>query len=436
MILFAIFLWTLCFYFILDRNTAIKTELLKIIISFLWSNTITAFAFFGSLVAAIPFELFQVVHGLLPLLGLGAYYFFVSRQQVSKVLSKPVFSNLQLLLIGGCFLSFSLFFFAFVLRWGRWDAWAIWSLHAKFLASDGYFLNLFTHDIKWTHPDYPLMLPSMIALFWKSFYNLSPIVPMLVAFVTSILFLPLILSLFMEKGEIKKGLACLIALSATNLLAETGSSQYADTLLALFFFIPVVLHQQLPKEGNALLAALIGFFAASSGWIKNEGLAFFAIFSLVFLLYNFRNFKTLFFYGLGTLLPLIVIGLFKLYLAPPSYLVTVESAPFHEKFLDWNRHYLIFSYLGFFLIKGTPVLLIVLLISLIKNQLTKTFAFQISMGLMLAYYLVYISTPLDLEWQIKYSLGRLIHHVMPILMYTSFSLFTFSFLQSKPSTTN
>ena len=106
--------------------------------------------------------------------------------------------NSELIIILFCLILFSSMFFFNSLRWGKWDAWAIWSLHAKFLYFDDQFVNLFTNNIEWTHPDYPLMLPSIIASIWKSIGIVSPMVPLFISYFTSLSLLLLVLSSFFE----------------------------------------------------------------------------------------------------------------------------------------------------------------------------------------------------------------------------------------------
>jgi len=48
-----------------------------------------------------------------------------------------------------------------------WDAFAIWNLHARFLFRGGaHWRDGFSSLIPWSHPDYPLLLPSAVAHFW------------------------------------------------------------------------------------------------------------------------------------------------------------------------------------------------------------------------------------------------------------------------------
>ena len=41
----------------------------------------------------------------------------------------------------------------YVIPWGGWDAVAIWNLHAKFLADNNHWHDMFQHPLAWSHPD-------------------------------------------------------------------------------------------------------------------------------------------------------------------------------------------------------------------------------------------------------------------------------------------
>ncbi len=47
---------------------------------------------------------------------------------------------------------------------GNWDAWAIWNMHARFLYRGGASWRvLFSPELAYSHPDYPLLLPELVA---------------------------------------------------------------------------------------------------------------------------------------------------------------------------------------------------------------------------------------------------------------------------------
>ena len=143
-----------------------------------------------------------------------------------------------------CLLLFTILFLLFSEKWGAWDAWAIWSRHAKFLTYHDDYIYMFMDDPMYSVPDYPLMLPSFIASIWSSTNSIGPITPLLTAYVTSLSTVLLTCAALVGKGRRKYWLISLIVLCITPMIYKTGSSQYADTLLALFFFGSVCDSQQ------------------------------------------------------------------------------------------------------------------------------------------------------------------------------------------------
>ncbi len=66
---------------------------------------------------------------------------------------------------------------------GEEGAWSIWNLRARFLFRAGAFWrDAFSSDLGWSHPDYPLLLPGLVALCWKLTGQESTDAPIAIAF--------------------------------------------------------------------------------------------------------------------------------------------------------------------------------------------------------------------------------------------------------------
>ena len=66
---------------------------------------------------------------------------------------------------------------------GEEGAWSIWDIKARFLFRAGAFWrDAFSSDLGFTHPDYPLMLPGLVALCWKLAGQESTNAPVAIAF--------------------------------------------------------------------------------------------------------------------------------------------------------------------------------------------------------------------------------------------------------------
>src|SRR5258708_10695835 len=66
---------------------------------------------------------------------------------------------------------------------GDWDAWSIWNLRARFFVRGGQFWkDAFSSQLAWSHPDYPLLLPGIVAMLWTLAHTESAAAPIGVAF--------------------------------------------------------------------------------------------------------------------------------------------------------------------------------------------------------------------------------------------------------------
>ena len=66
---------------------------------------------------------------------------------------------------------------------GDEGAWSIWNLRARFLFRAGAFWrDAFSTDLSWSHPDYPLLLPGIVALCWTLAGHESTDAPIAIAF--------------------------------------------------------------------------------------------------------------------------------------------------------------------------------------------------------------------------------------------------------------
>lgn len=424
MILLAITFWALFIYSVISRELSFNNRLFEGIIAFVFSIAFTSFAFFLSLFFNIHYLVFQVAFTIIPFALLIWQHFYLGLK--NEILADKIeYQHPVLLMLGMiCFIAFTFLFFKASDRWGYWDAWAIWSLHAKFLIYNQEFTNLFTNEIDFTHPDYPLMLPSLIAVFWKSFYTQSPVIPLLIAYTTGVAILILLYSSFIQKKSPVAGIIVLFFLSCTNLLYPIASYQYADTLLALFILVPFILLSQINEnKNNQLLFFLVGFFAASCGWIKNEGLAFYFIFSLVLFFYQGHSKNQRIAYLYGSIIPLAVIFLFKVFLAPSNDIVDGQQATIFVKLVDTSRYAIIANYF-FNMISGNKILVILILGNLViyisYYNHCSYFILVVLILMLFSYFFIYVVTPRDLTWHLSTSFDRLLHQLIPTFLFSLF----------------
>lgn len=422
MILLTIFIWAFAAYQVLQKQTGIKTGFLRGLLAFFFSLNIVSYSFVLSLFAHLPFSVYFIFITAVPVFFLWKFKEYLP----AKISFKPIALSYVLLIsvFAGMFF-YTWKFFPQAGAWGvygAWDAWAIWNLHARFLTYDAEFMNLFSQEIAWTHPDYPLFLPSIIAVLWKSLGTYAHIIPLIVGYVLSLSIVLFSFASLYEKGTHLLGVVLLLLLSCTGVVWYIGSSQYADTVVSLYVLLPFVALNHSNDE-TPLSVFLIGFFAASAAWVKNEGLVFFLIFAGLYLLHNRTKFNRIKYFLFGIALPLFVILIFKFVYAPANDLVEGQNGSTFQKISDASRYTAIVNFLLYKFNSSYVYYFVYALLfsALIRFKYHRTIAFQAILLLLLAYLSIYVVTPRDLQWHMTTTYDRLIHHVTPALLYSIFA---------------
>ena len=155
-------------------------------------------------------------------------------------------------------------------------AWSVWNLRARFLFRSGAMWHIaFAKELVWSHLDYPLLIPSLVAWCWKLGGGESTAAPSAIAFLFALGTAGLMTT---TVGALRGKMSGLIAgalLLATPSFPVLAAAQYGDVPLA-FYILAVVgllcLEDRFPENGRfALLAGLMAGFAA---WTRNEGCLF------------------------------------------------------------------------------------------------------------------------------------------------------------------
>ncbi|MCX6232495.1 MAG: hypothetical protein NTZ33_13240 [Bacteroidetes bacterium] len=306
-------------------------------------------------------------------------------------------------------------------KWGQWDAWAIWSLHAKFLFYTDNWQNLFTNRIAWTHPDYPLMLPSMIAMFWCAIGDTTFIIPFFIALLPYIGIL--ILFYFSFKNPVIS-IVSIIIITLDFSFTNRAAAQYADILLAFFYLLSCILITKIIDEKNnkSNLYYLLGFISSSCLWIKNEGSVFFILICIFIVIKNFRNYNALLKFGIGALIITVVYISFKICYAPSNDLVSKQSGNTLSKIFDIKRYEMILNYFKKMILMKFQIIPILAFIFLLKWRKLSPSLLIIGLTLII-YFAVYIITPYDLQWHLETSLERLIDQIYPSLLFVFLNYF-------------
>ncbi len=313
---------------------------------------------------------------------------------------------------------------------GEWDAWSIWNLRARFLFRAQEFVSPFSAAIEWSHPDYPLLLPGVIALLWHAGGGESTRIAGAVGLL--FVFTSIAVPLFAVRLLRGPGLAVLCALSilSATSVVRIGASLYADVPLAAFIVIAGAFLVYGLEAESTRPVFLAGLAAGCAAWTKNEGLLFCVSLTAAHLLSvsgmpDFRRrLRTLLPLLAGILAVLAIVGYFKLRMAPANDLVNASnSAVFRVRMVDFNRYWITFwafasEFLTFGNILVPPVIVFSVWLTLVRlraavagSALLPLVAVTIQLA---GYFVIYVATPNDLDWQLNTSLPRLLLHVWPL----------------------
>jgi hypothetical protein len=322
---------------------------------------------------------------------------------------------------------------------GDWDAVSIWNLRARFLTRGGdLWRDAFSPVIGWSHPDYPLLLPTSVARLWKYSADETTVAPAFLALFYTISPVVLIyVALNKLKGKSLGFLAIAVMLSIPFYI-DQGASQYADTPLSFYFVITVILMSlhDTSSTGYPKLLFLAGITAGFSAWTKNEGMLFIVALAaarfIVFIkkkgLRNIVSEMSLF--GVGLLPGVTAFAYFKRNLAPPNDLINVNrSQELMTNLMDYSRYIDVCrACFNYFMRSLWAYALVLLLCCALffgskidkHNKLTIQLLVCTLAIVVTGYFLAYVITPNDISWHVGTSLKRLVLQLWPTIIFASF----------------
>jgi hypothetical protein len=312
---------------------------------------------------------------------------------------------------------------------GGTDGWAIWTSHAKYLATGG---KTWTSDIQNTfHPDYPLLLPGVIVHAWRYIGNNSPDAAGYVGMLFEIATLGILAATLIKLRSPATGWLMAFVLIGSPAYVLHSTSGYADIPFSAYIVstIALICLYEFDDSKPAGVIALAGFMAGCAAWTKNEGVPFVLAASLILFLPAFRPHTTSLWraagFAAGLALPLAALAYFKLTVAPPTDLFAHRnSADLLAKISDSSRYLIILkSYIHTGWTFGgwvfNPFFLVLAFIGLkgVDRSILRSFGWcagvSIIAFLLVAYFAIYVITPLELNDHLASSLNRLLMHVWP-----------------------
>ena len=326
---------------------------------------------------------------------------------------------------------------------GRWDAWAIWNLKARimFLGGDQW-TDIFSVSMGTSHPDYPLLIPGIVARGFQYVGHVTQVVPAILSTGYALLIVALAVFGLWALRSGSHGLLAGLILFATPTLTIWGVAQISDIPLAFYMLATLVLFCLLDAQETSsdTFAILAGFFTGLAAWTKNEGMLFVVV-VIVARFVSFipsKDWKTYWrqmrSFFLGFLPVLGVMIYFQVGLAPANDVVNANRMQsVVEKLLDFPRYAQVasayfsqmteFGDWPFSIALVLAICLLLFGIDTHKATHRGAIATVATLSLMLAgYFMIYVVTPHDLTWHLETSLHRLLLQLWPMTIFAYFQV--------------
>ena len=324
---------------------------------------------------------------------------------------------------------------------GHWDSWAIWNLRARFIFRAGqYWTDAFSSILKWSHSDYPLLLPLISARCWKYLGHESLIVPISISIFFCIATVGIMVSsLSVFCGKKRASLAGLTLLGTPFFIIH-GASQYADIPLGFYILAALILFCMYDRYNkNTGLLFLAGISAGLAAWTKNEGLLFFAaiIIGQFFLIVPRSGWgqyiRRMWPFFKGALPILSILAYFKLRLAPPGDVLIFEQLravsagilDYQKWWLNLYEFYKASINFGQWAFPFMPILIISIILFGIKTNMPDRLSIigsAVILSIILTgSYFIFLITPDYKMWQLMtLSLNRLFLQLWPSVVFLFF----------------
>lgn len=320
---------------------------------------------------------------------------------------------------------------------GTWDAFMIYDRSARFVYRGGTdWMQTFSPDIDPAfHADYPLLISMEIAQAWDTLGHESQSVPRVLGGIFMLVCAGLFVSALTMLKSIWQATLGLVVLLNTPFFILSGPSQTADVPLSFFILAAVVLLFLFCTEQKPGLLVLAGLSTGLAAWTKNEGDVFvITILAGLFVAFLRHDvWRRLGYFLAGLAVPLAIVLYFKVFLAPANDILGTGMAGLIQRAFEWSRHLAILrSFRGQILIIGGPTVSVILLLAIYalifgvspqRSHLPAYVAIAITATIQAAgYYVIYLVTPHPIQWQLDFSLWRVLFHIYLPLLFVFFVL--------------
>jgi hypothetical protein len=311
---------------------------------------------------------------------------------------------------------------------GQFDAHSMWNYKAKAMfITPGDLVQALRHPTDVTfHPDYPLLIPMLVNDLWVKLGEITSRSPIILAvFFTTALVVLMYAGVAALRDDSQALMAAVLLIGAPY-LSLIGSGQTADIPLSVYLLAAITLMILAYRENHWRYAALSGFMAGLAAWTKNEGLLFVVALFLAngWILRNQLT-KTrmgqLAAWWLGAFLPLLTVFIFKANMSVQNDLFVGFD---WGRLLQLDRVFVILTALGKEVLfwGGWEIpILAVFIASMVLLRRQMSAEEKKETGLMgaftliawMGFFTIYLITPRDLEWHLRYSADRLMFQLYP-----------------------
>lgn len=326
---------------------------------------------------------------------------------------------------------------------GSWDAWMNWDMRARMIFLGGPAWRIaFSPEIPWSHPDYPVLVPSLVVRSWLYAGTATLLGPALVAGTFAFGTVALLVSGLAALRRPSQGFLAGIVLLSTPFFVRHATSLYADVPLSFYFLATVVCLALDGRYGGQTrrFATLAGLAAGLAMWTKNEGLLFTLSIAAGLAIGGQgegwpATRRRLAAFGLG-LLPLLVLVVgFKIAFAPPNDLLstlgierTVGRLTAPDRYTIVLRAYA--SHIATFGANGLagavwPLAACFAALGVSRSEMGRPWARAVGIALVLVlvgHFMVFVSMADELERLLKSSLDRLLLQLWPSALFLGFML--------------
>jgi hypothetical protein len=363
-------------------------------------------------------------------------YQWIRAPQFSFPQGAPKWLSIFLILAILSFLS-TVFFLSQLMPDGLTDAFSFWNLRARFFFYEGASsTSTFSPDLAWSHIDYPLLLPSLVAQVWLFFGKTYSFIPLIISIFFGGLTLGLVFALVTSKNDRRNGVIAVIVLLTTPFFAMVHSFQYAEPLSGCFIlssFAVLLLTWSLSLREFHRGILLSGLLASFAAWTKNEGILQMLVIALIIPLMRQGDMnsrlKALGHFVLGALPVSLLLIYFKthqgalgtpVFVLDPKEIQTQLTDPQRLSLMikELSGKLVLFKRWNFFLI-AVPLTLWIFRKNLVSSKVLMSILIA-SLLSFIGFCVILILGRYDLKWQIDVSLDRLIYQVWPAIIVVTF----------------